>query len=77
MGITVVYEGNGIGSVSFNNGTGTYGPGTGTDGSSQGNVSSPIKQTGLDYAPFMLMAAGIVLVFGGCVAFARKKQLFV
>ena len=34
-------------------------------------------QTGLDYAPFMLMAAGIVLVFGGCVAFARKKQLFV
>ncbi|MBB5265398.1 hypothetical protein HNP82_002544 [Catenibacillus scindens] len=77
VGITVVYEGNGIGSVSFNNGTGTYGPGTGTDGSSQGNVSSPIKQTGLDYAPFMLMAAGIVLVFGGCVAFARKKQLFV
>ena len=65
VGITVVYEGNGNGRVVFS---------SSSDG--QNTVSSPIKQTGLDYAPFMAMAAGMILVFGCCVVFARKKQLF-
>ena len=79
VGITVVYEGAGSGTVVSNSassdGQSSSSNGQGTSGS-QGSVSSPIKQTGLDYAPLMVMAAGVVLVFAGCVVFARKKQLF-
>lgn len=68
VGITIVYEGNGVGVVSSN-----------SAGSSDGkpSYSDPIKQTGLDYSATWLMAAGIAIVFGSCVLFARKKQLFV
>lgn len=79
VGITVVYEGNGSGTVVFNSSSdsqsGTGSEGQGTSGGQNG-VSSPIKQTGLDYTPVMFMAAGVVLVFGGCIFAARKRQLF-
>ncbi len=68
VGITVVYEGNGIGEVVFTSDNGS---------GDEGTVSNPIKQTGGDYAPLFLMGGAIVAVFFGCVVFARKKQLFV
>lgn len=64
VGITVVYEGNGSGSVVSNSEGG-------------GTVSNPIKQTGADYTATVIMIAGVGALFIGCLAVARKKQLFV
>lgn len=68
VGVTVVYEGNGIGSVASNGQSSQQKP-------SQ-PVSSPIKQTGADYTATIIIVVAVAAVFSGCVVIAKKKKLF-
>lgn len=70
VGVTINYEGSGIGEV-VSNGQDI----TGGQTPSQ-PVSNPIKQTGADYTATIIMTAAIAAVFGGCVFAAKKKKLF-